>query len=407
VKTLDFAKSVREDFPILKQKASDKPLIYLDSAATSQKPQTVIDALSHFYSAECGTVHRAIYSLAAAATEKYNNTRAQIARFIGAKDPNEIIFTKGTTDSINFLALAYQDILQEGDEIILSVMEHHSNIVPWQLLAEKKKVILRFIPINDRAELDLIAYAKLLSPRTKLVSVAHIANSTGTINPIAQIIEMAHAYGAKVLIDAAQSTAHIPLNVQELDVDFLALSGHKAFGPTGIGILYGKYNLLEELPPVQGGGDMIETVTLEKTTFAKPPLKFEAGTPPIAQVIGLSAALDYIESLGFENIQAHEHELLSYATEKLQKIPDLKIIGTAKEKSGIISFVIKGVHHLDLATLLNLEGIAVRSGHHCAQPLLAHFGLTGTNRISFAPFNTLDEIDALIEAIQKALKLLI
>ncbi|MDN3507054.1 MAG: cysteine desulfurase [Simkaniaceae bacterium] len=392
--------SVREDFPIFK----DKQLIYLDSAATSQKPQTVIDALTGFYSTECGTVHRAIYTLAASATTKYNNTRGQVARFIGAKDPNEIIFTKGTTDSINLLALAHQDILQEGDEIILSVMEHHSNIVPWQLLAKKKKVVLRFIPINERAELDLEAFSKLLSPRTKLVSVAHIANSTGTINPIAQITEMAHAHGAKVLIDAAQSTAHIPLNVQELDVDYLALSGHKAFGPTGIGIFYGKYDLLDSLPPVQGGGDMIETVTLAKTTFAKPPLKFEAGTPPIAQVIGLSAALDYIESLGFEHIQSHEHQLLTYATEKLQEIPNLKIIGTAKEKSGIISFVIEGIHHLDLGTLLDLEGIAIRTGHHCAQPLLARFGLTGTNRVSFAPFNTLDEIDRLIEALNKARK---
>ncbi|NGX48113.1 MAG: Cysteine desulfurase [Chlamydiae bacterium] len=406
MKTADFALQVREDFPILRQKIHGKPLIYLDSAATTQKPQTVIDAISHFYAHECGTVHRAVYHLAAKATEKYNNVRSQIARFIGTKDEREIVFTRGTTDSINLLANALAEVLQEGDEIILSEMEHHSNLVPWQLLAEKKKITLRFIPINEHAELDLETFAKLLSPRTKLVSIAHIANSTGTINPIAKITEMAHGYGAQVLIDAAQSTAHTPLNVQELDVDFLALSSHKAFGPTGTGILYGKYELLEKLPPVQGGGDMIVTVTLEKTEFEKPPLKFEAGTPAIAQVIGFGAAIDYIESLGLENIRAWEHQLLVYATEELLKIPDLKIIGTAKEKSSIISFIIDGVHHLDLATFLDLEGIAIRTGHHCAQPLLKRFGLTGTNRISFAPFNTFEEIDRFIVALHKALKIL-
>jgi cysteine desulfurase/selenocysteine lyase len=400
--TLAFAESVREDFPILKKKMGGKPLIYLDSAATTQKPQTVIDTLTHFYAAENGTVHRAIYDLAAHATEKYNQTRCQVARFLNAKDPNEIIFTRGTTDSLNLLALAYQELLTEGDEIILSVMEHHSNLVPWQILAEKTGVKLRFIPVNEKAELDLTAYEELLSPKTKLVSLAHIANSTGTINPIAKISHLAHAYGAKVIVDAAQSAAHIPIDVQALDIDYLAFSGHKAYGPTGIGVLYGKADLLNKLPPVQGGGDMIETVTLEKTTYASPPTRFEAGTPPIAQVIGLSAALDYIQSLGFENIERHEQELLAYATQALSAISGLRIIGTATEKSGIISFIIEGVHHLDLATLLNLEGIAIRSGHHCAQPLLSHFKLTGTNRISFAPFNTVAEIDTLIAAIEKA-----
>ncbi|NGX59180.1 MAG: Cysteine desulfurase [Chlamydiae bacterium] len=404
--TTSFALQVREDFPILRQKVHGKPLIYLDSAATSQKPQTVIDAISHFYAHECGTVHRGVYHLAAKATEKYNKVRSQIARFINAASENEIVFTRGTTDSINLIANAYAQIFEEKDEIILSEMEHHSNLVPWQLLAKKRGVVLRFIPVSEHAELDLDAFAKLISPRTKLVSIAHIANSTGTINPIAQITKMAHAHGSKVLIDAAQSTAHIPLDVQELDIDFLALSSHKAFGPTGVGILYGKYDLLEMLPPVQGGGDMIETVTLENTTFEKPPLKFEAGTPSIAQVIGFGAAIDYIESLGLENIHSWEHQLLTYATEKLLNIPKLRIIGTAKEKSSIISFVIEDVHHLDLATFLDLEGIAIRSGHHCAEPLLRCFGLTGTCRISFAPFNTFEEIDALIAALHKILNIL-
>lgn len=405
MKTSDFVRQVREDFPILKQKVHGKPLIYLDSAATTQKPQTVIDTITHFYAHECGTVHRAVYHLAAKATEKYNQSRALLARFIGASSADEIVFTRGTTDSINLVANGLFHLLSPGDEIILSEMEHHSNLVPWQLLAERKKVVLRFIPINDRAELDLEAYRSLLSSRTKLVAIAHIANSTGTINPIAKIIDLAHEYGAKVLIDAAQSTAHIPLNVKELDIDYLALSSHKAFGPTGVGILYGKYELLEQLPPVQGGGDMIEHVTLAKTEFEKPPLKFEAGTPSIASVIGFGAAIDYIESLGLENIHNWEQELLHYATEQLLDIPDLQIIGTAEHKSSIISFIIEGIHHLDLGTFLDLEGIAIRTGHHCAQPLMHRFGVTGTNRISFAPFNTFDEIDVLIAVLHKAIKL--
>lgn len=398
MKTSDFAQQVRSDFPILRQKVHGKPLIYLDSAATTQKPQSVIDAITHFYSHEYGTVHRGIYYLAANATEKYNGVREKIASFLNAKSANEIVFTSGTTQSINLIASNYK-----GQEVILSEMEHHSNIVPWQMAGAK----IKYIPVKDNAELDLEAFAKLLSPNTKLVAINHIANSTGTINPIEQIIEMAHTQGAKVLIDAAQSVSHIPIDLQTLDVDYLALSGHKAFGPTGIGVLYGKYELLNSLNPIEGGGDMIEEVTLEKTTFEKPPLKFEAGTPPIAQVIGLGAAIDYITSLGLENIQAWEHELLLYATEKLSAIPGLKIIGTAKQKSGIISFILEGIHHLDLATFLDLEGIAIRSGHHCAQPLLKRFGLTGTNRISFAPFNTFEEIDFLIEALHKTCKILL
>ncbi len=399
---MSLAEDIREDFPILK-----KNLIYFDSAATTQKPQSVIDAISNFYANECGTVHRAIYRLSAQATKQYNDVRERVAHFLNAKSCNEVIFTKGTTDSINLVAQCYTQLLSPGDEIIISEMEHHSNIVPWQLLCERTGAILKVIPVNDRAELDLDAYQNLLNPRTKLVAIAHIANSTGTINPIHSIIEKAHANGAKVLIDAAQSTAHIALDVQALDIDYLALSAHKAFGPTGVGVLYGKYDLLEELPPIQGGGDMIDTVTLEKTTYAKPPIRFEAGTPPIAQVIGFGAALDYITNLGLENIYSWEHKLLTHATSELQTIPNLKIIGTAANKSSIISFIIEGVHHLDLATLLDLEGIAIRTGHHCAQPLLHRFGLTGTNRISFAPFNTCEEIDILLMHLRKALTVLL
>lgn len=401
----EFTKQVRADFPIFAKR--EKPLIYFDSAATSQKPQIVIDAINDYYSKACGTVHRAVYDLAADATKQYNQVREHVARFIGAKDQREIIFTRGTTDSINILANALADQFNPGDEIILSEMEHHSNIVPWQLLAKRKKLILRYIPVNDKAELDLDAYQDLLTPKTKLVAIAHIANSTGSINPIQTIIGLAHKSGAKVLIDAAQSTAHLPIDVKADDIDYLALSAHKAFGPTGVGILYGKYELLEKLPPVQGGGDMIETVALDKSTFQPPPLRFEAGTPNIAGILGFGAALSYIEQLGLQNIHTWEQKLLSHATSTLEKIPDLRIIGNAENKAGIISFVIDGVHHLDLGTLLNLEGIAIRTGHHCAQPLLARFGLTGTCRISFAPFNTLQEIDQFVAALQKALTLLV
>ncbi len=398
MKTAQFAEKVRSLFPILKQKFHGKPLIYFDSAATTQKPQRVIDTITNFYSHEYGTVHRGIYSLAANATSKYNGVREKLSTFINAKSASEVIFTSGTTQSINLIAHNYK-----GEEVILSEMEHHSNIVPWQMVGAK----IKYIPINDNAELDLDAFATLLTAETKLVAINHIANSTGTINPIEKIIEMAHAKGARVLIDAAQSIAHLPIDVQALDVDYLAFSGHKAFGPTGVGVLYGKYDLLDQLSPFQGGGDMIEEVTLEKTTFEKPPLKFEAGTPPIAQVIGLGAAIDFINEIGLANIQAWEHELLIYATKRLRAIEGLQIVGTAPKKSGIISFIIEGIHHLDLATFLDLEGIAIRSGHHCAQPLLKRFGLTGTNRISFAPFNTFEEIDILIEALQKARHILL
>ena len=405
METLSFAK-VRNDFPILEKQIHGKPLIYFDTAATAQKPRQVLDALSNYYQNEYGTVHRAIYQLAAESTKTYNGVREKVARFIGVSSPDEIVFTKGTTDAINLVALSYGSLLSEGDEIIISEMEHHSNMVPWQLLCERKKCILRIIPVNDDAELDLSVYKELLSPKTKIVSIAHISNATGTINPIQEITYLAHSVGAKVVIDAAQSIAHLPLNVQDLDIDFLAFSSHKAFGPTGIGVLYGKKSLLEQMPPIQGGGDMIERVTLTNTTFQAPPLRFEAGTPPIAQAVGLGAALDYLSALGLDVIADWEHALLLHATEKLEQIPGLRIIGTAAQKSSIISFIVEGVHTLDIATLLDLEGIAIRSGHHCCQPLMDRFGIPGTCRISFAPFNTLDEINFFVESLQKTLKLL-
>lgn len=386
----------RKEFPIL-----SNGIVYFDSAATSQKPRSVINAISQFYQSEYGTVHRAIYKLAADATERYNGVRAQVAQFLNAASPSEIIFTRGTTDSINLVAQSFgRSQIASGDEIIISEMEHHSNIVPWQLLRDKG-VILKVIPVDERGVLDLDKYEKLLSPRTKLVAISHIANSTGTLNPIAEIIESAHRFGAKVLIDGAQSAPHMPVDVQALDCDFFAFSGHKAFGPTGIGVLYGKKALLETMPPVQGGGDMIETVKWEGTTFQPPPLRFEAGTPMIAEVIGLGAALAFIESIGREAIEKHGQELLHYATPKLLEIPGLRIIGNAPKKGPIISFTIEGAHPLDLGTLLDLEGFAMRTGHLCAQPLLARFGLRALCRISFAPYNTTEEIDRFVAALKR------
>lgn len=391
----------KQDFPLLSQSS----LIYFDSAATTQKPASVIEAMNTFYTRDCGTVHRAIYQLAAHATDQYNSVRQKVAAFLGAKDPSEIIFTRGTTASLNLVASSYGRLLTPGDEIILSEMEHHSNIVPWQLLAEQKGIILKYIQVTDSCELDLAHYQSLLSPRTKLVSIAHIANSTGTLNPIREIITLAHKQGVKVVIDGAQAAGHLPVNVQELDADFYVFSGHKVFGPTGIGILYGKRALLDEMPPIEGGGDMIETVTLTGSTFQPPPLRFEAGTPMIAEVIGLGAALDYIESIGRATIAAYEQQLLAYATEKLRPFP-IRIIGEAPQKGPIINFLPSGIHPLDLATLLDLERIALRTGHHCAQPLLRRFGLTSTCRISFSIYNTIEEIDRFCLSLERALTVL-
>lgn len=391
----------RDDFPIF---SSSKNLIYFDWAATAQKPHRVIEAMAHFYREEYATVHRAIYALSAQATQRYTDTRSHIASFLGAASPSEIVFTRGTTDSINLVANSFgRSILRAGDEVIISEMEHHSNIVPWQMLQKALHIEIKVIPIDERGVLQLDRYEELLSPRTKLVAIAHIANSTGTLNPIAQIIASAHRVNAKVLIDGAQSVGHIPIDLQKLDADFFAFSGHKLYGPTGIGVLYGKRELLEQMPPVQGGGDMIEKVTLQEVVFQKPPLRFEAGTPMIAEVIGLDAAISYVESTGIASIASQEKQLLQYATQHLLAIPGVRIIGTAPEKGAIISFIIEGIHPLDLGTFLDLKGFAFRTGHLCAQPLLARFGLSALCRLSFSPVNTLQEIDSFLLSLEKGI----
>jgi cysteine desulfurase / selenocysteine lyase len=389
--------NIRKDFPIFER----RNVIYLDSAATTQKPLCVIEAITQFYRENYGTVHRAIYQLAAEATASYNQVRAQVARFLNA-DPSEIIFTKGTTESLNLVAYSFGEaFVRPGDEIIISQTEHHANLVPWQRMCQAKRAVLKVIPVNDRAELILEAFEGLLSERTKLVSLAHISNVTGTHHPIEQIIAMAHARGAKVCIDGAQAAAHVPVDVKHLDADFYAFSGHKAFGPTGVGILYGKKELLEKMPPYQAGGDMIDKVTFAETTYQDPPLRFEAGTPMIAEVIGLGAAIAYIESLGRETIAAYEAELLAVATEQLEEIPGLRILGTAAKKGPIISFTIEGVHPLDLGTLLDTRGIACRTGNQCAQPTLQRFGLSAVTRVSFAPYNTFQDIHQFIHSLKE------
>ncbi|MGA8164784.1 MAG: cysteine desulfurase [Waddliaceae bacterium] len=395
----------REDFPILKTQVNGKPLIYFDTAATAQKPQAVIDRMSRFYQYEYGTVHRAVYALSLQSTESYQKVRDQVREFLNAKQSGEIIFTRGTTEAINLVAHSFgKRFVKPGSQVVLSQMEHHSNIVPWQLMCEDRGASLQVIPMNDQGELDLDAYGRLLSEKTVIVSVTHISNSLGTVNPLKKIIAMAHEAGAKVLIDGAQAAPHIPLDVQDLDADFYAFSGHKMYGPTGIGILYGKQHLLEAMPPYQGGGDMIQTVAFDNTLYNDPPLKFEAGTPMIAEVIGLGAAIDYLNGIGLERIETREQELLAYATEQLQQIEGLRIIGTAAKKGAIISFVVDGIHPLDLGTMLDLEGIAVRTGHHCTQPAMSHFGIPGTTRLSFAFYNTKEEIDFFAAATKKMMK---
>ncbi len=385
---------------MLEQKVHGKPLIYLDSAATALKPRVVIEAISRYYAEEYGTVHRAIYAMAAGATERYNEVRAQVARFIGASSAEQIIFTKGTTEAINLVAYSFgKAFIGPGDEVIITEMEHHANIIPWQQMCEERGAHLRIVPIDDQGSLRLDELAKLLSKRTKMVAVTHMSNVLGTINPINAIVEMAHSFGAKVLVDGAQAAAHIPVNIE--DVDFYAFSGHKLFGPTGIGILYGKKELLDLLPPYQTGGDMIEHVTWEKTTFQAPPLKFEAGTPLIASVMGLGAALSFIEHVGMEAIEEHGKRLLKITTEQLQNVPGVRIIGTAEDKGPIITFTMEGIHPLDAAAFLDLKGIAIRSGHLCAQPLLRRFGLTSAMRVSLAPYNTVEEIALFTEALSQ------
>lgn len=398
---------IRADFPVLDQTINGKQLVYFDNAATTQKPSAVIDALLHYYQTDNANIHRGIHTLAERATRDFEATREAVRAFLGAASTEEIIFTSGTTQGINLVASTFgRKFIGEGDEIIISGLEHHSNIVPWQMLCEEKGSILKVIPVTDEGELDMEVYASLLSPNVKLVAVNHVSNALGTINPIKQIIDQAHAVGAKVLIDGAQSSSHITIDVQALDVDFYAFSGHKIYGPTGVGVLYGKKDLLNAMPPYMGGGEMIKEVSFEKTTYNELPYKFEAGTPNIADVIALKAAIDYINVIGKENIAAHEDALLAYATERLLKIEGLRIIGTAKEKVSVVSFVIDGIHPQDIGVLLDNQGIAVRTGHHCTQPLMKRFNIVGTTRASFAVYNTIEEVDRLITGLERVIKML-
>ena len=393
---------IREDFPVLKQTIHGKPLVYLDSAATAQKPTAVVDAIRQFHEVDCANIHRGVHELSQRSTAAYEETRVKARHFLNSKTTNELIFVRGTTEGINLVASSWgRKNVKEGDEIIISAMEHHSNIVPWQMLCEEKGAKLRDIPMNDRGELILEEYEKLLNPRTRMVAVTHVSNALGTINPVGQIIAMAHQAGALALIDGAQAAPHLKVDVQALDADFYALSGHKMVGPTGIGILYGKSKLLNAMPPYQGGGDMIKTVTFEKTTYADLPYKFEAGTPNIAGGIGLGAAVDYLSHIGLDRIAAYEHELLVYGTQALEQIPGLRMIGTAREKAAVLSFVIEGIHPHDIGTVLDRMGIAVRTGHHCAQPVMDRFGVPATTRASLAFYNTVQEIDALAAGLRK------
>jgi cysteine desulfurase/selenocysteine lyase len=393
---------IREDFPVLKQCIHGKPLVYLDNAATAQKPFAVIDAIRKFHEVDCANIHRGVHELSQRSTAAYEETRGKVKHFINARSKNELIFVRGTTEGINLVASSWgRKNIKAGDEIVISALEHHSNIVPWQMLCEEKGARLRVIPIDDRGDLILEEYEKLLGPRTRMVAVAHVSNALGTINPVRRVIEMAHQQGALALIDGAQAVPHLTVDVQALDADFYAFSGHKLFGPTGIGILYGKTRLLNAMPPYQGGGDMIRTVTFEKTTYNDLPYKFEAGTPNIAGGIGLGAALDYVTRIGLDKIAAHEHDLLLYATEALARIPGLRLIGTAREKAAVLSFVIEGIHPHDIGTVLDREGVAVRTGHHCAQPVMDWFHVPATTRASLAFYNTRQEIDALIAGLAK------
>ncbi|HEV8335851.1 MAG TPA: cysteine desulfurase [Candidatus Polarisedimenticolia bacterium] len=396
---------VRRDFPILDQRVHNRPLVYLDNAATSQKPLAVIDAVSGYYLRDNANIHRGVHELSQRATRGYEEVRAKIRRFINAGSDREIVYVGGTTGAINLVAQSYgRSRVGRGDEIILTTMEHHSNIVPWQILAEEKGAHLRIAPVDDRGELILEDLEKLLGERTRIVSMVHLSNSLGTVNPVREVIRMAHARGIPVLLDGAQAAAHLRIDVQELDCDFYALSSHKMYGPTGIGILYGKEKLLEAMPPYQSGGDMISSVSFEKTHYNRLPFKFEAGTPNIAGVIGLGAAIDYLEEIGIEAAAAHENELLAYATEAVSQIPRVRIVGTAPEKAGILSFVIEGVHPHDIGTILDEQGVAIRAGHHCTQPLMERYGIPATARASFAMYNTRQDVDALLAGIRKVLE---
>jgi len=399
---------IRQDFPILGEKIRGKPLVYLDNAATSQKPQVVIDTIRQFLSTYNSNVHRGVHQLSERATEVFEQARTRVQSFINAAESREIIFVRGTTEAINLVAQSYgRTHIGTGDEIVISAMEHHSNIVPWQILCEQTGAVLRVVPINDDGEMLLDEYVTLLTPRTRLVAVAHVSNALGTINPVREIIRLARRQGVPVLVDGAQAVPHLQVDVRELDCDFYAFSGHKVFGPTGIGVLYGRARLLEAMPPYQGGGDMIKSVTFAKTVYNDLPFKFEAGTPHIGGVIGLGAALDYLDGVGLDRVTAYEHELLAHATEVLSAIPGVRIIGTAKEKASVVSFVVDGVHAHDIGTVLDHEGIAIRAGHHCAMPVMERFGVPATARASLAFYNTRAEVDALVRGIHKVIEMFV
>ena len=397
---------IREDFPILSRTVYNRPLVYLDNGATTQKPRCVVDAITDEYYSVNANVHRGVHFLSQQATELHEASRETVRRFINARSTNEIVFTRGTTESINLLAYSFGEaMMKEGDEVIVSEMEHHSNIVPWQLLAERKGIRLRVIPITDEGELMMDEYERLFTEKTRLVSVMHVSNVLGTVNPVRRIIDIAHSHGVPVLIDGAQSTPHFAVDMQELDCDFFAFSGHKIYGPTGVGVLYGKEEWLDRLPPYQGGGEMIKNVSFEKTTFNELPYKFEAGTPDYVATHALAKALDYVSEIGMDNIQRHEQELTRYAMERMAEIPGMRFIGTAPEKDAVISFLVGDIHHLDMGTLLDRLGIAVRTGHHCAEPLMRRMGIEGTVRASFGLYNTKEEVDILVAGIDRVRKM--
>lgn len=401
----DVAK-IRGDFPILSRTVYNRPLVYLDNSATTQKPRVVVDSIVREYYSENANVHRGVHFLSQQATDLYEQARGRVRTFINARSDKEIVFTRGTTESLNLVASSFGErFMGEGDEVIISAMEHHSNIVPWQLLQERKGIRLRVIPINDRGELLLDEYEKLFNKRTRIVAVTHVSNVLGTVNPVKQISAVAHAHGVPVLVDGAQSVPHIAVDVQDLDCDFFVFSGHKVYGPTGIGVLYGKESLLNELPPYQGGGEMIKNVHFEHTEYEDAPLRFEAGTPDYVGAHALAAAIDYVSALGMENIAAHEHSLLAYATERMNCIPGMRIFGQAENKSAVLSFVVGNIHPLDLGTLLDRFGVAVRTGHHCAQPLMERMGVQSMARASFALYNTREEVDTLCESIERITKM--
>lgn len=397
---------IRADFPILSRAVYGKPLVYLDNGATTQKPRCVVESITDEYYSVNANVHRGVHFLSQQATNLHEASRETVRKFINARSTSEIVFTRGTTESINLVASTFADSqMQPGDEVIVSVMEHHSNIVSWQLQAARKGIVLKVIPMNDRGELLLDEYEKLFSPRTRIVSVAHVSNVLGTINPVSELIRIAHAHNVPVLIDGAQSIPHIPVDVQALDADFYVFSGHKVYGPTGIGVLYGKENWLDKLPPYQGGGEMIKNVSFEKTTFNDLPFKFEAGTPDYIGSTALAKALDYVSVIGMEHIEAYEHDLTQYAMKQLKEIPGMRIFGEAEQKSSVISFLVGNIHHFDMGTLLDRLGIAVRTGHHCAEPLMHRMGIEGTVRASFALYNTKEEIDQLLAGIERVAKM--